>query len=244
MESFCDSYTVVDIETTGLDPKRDKIMEIAAVSVKGGKRAGSFHTLVNPGRKLDQKIAELTGLTDEALGDAPFIGEVIGDFLSFENTGCLMGHSVLFDYSFLKRAAVNAGESFERKGIDTLAISRKYLQDLESRSLPYLCRHFAIPHNAHRALSDVDATLDLYGILKEKFGKDAEAEKVFAPKDLIYKVKKESPVTKKQIEQLERFLSYYQIESAYDIKSMTRNEAGRYLDQLISVHGRIPPRNG
>lgn len=244
MDTFCDSFTVVDIETTGLDPKKDKITEIAAVSVIEGKRAGTFHTLVNPGRKLEQRIVELTGLTDEALKDAPFIGEVIRDFLSFEHTGCLLGHSVLFDYSFLKRAAVNAGETFERKGIDTLAISRKYLQELESRSLPYLCRHFEISHNAHRALSDVEATLDLYGILKEKFGGDGEAEKVFAPKDLIYQVKKESPVTKKQMEQLQRFLSYYQIESAYDIKSMTRNEASRYLDQLISSHGRIPPRNG
>ena len=243
MDSFCDNFTVVDIETTGLDPKKDKITEIAAIRVRSGKIEDTFHTLVNPGRRLDERIRELTGLTDEALAEAPYIGDIIGAFLTFENTGCLLGHSILFDYSFLKRAAVNAGKTFDKKGIDTLGISRKYLQELDSRALPYLCQHFHIRHKAHRALSDVEATLDLYELLKEKYGREADAEKVFVPKELIYQVKKESPVTKKQIEQLQRFLSYYHLESEYDIESMTRNEASRYLDQLVSAHGRIPSRN-
>lgn len=244
MNIFCESYTVVDVETTGLDPKKDKITEIGAIRIENGKAADSFHTLINPGRKLEERIVSLTGLTDEMLEEAPFIQNVIGDFLEFETTGCLLGHSVLFDFSFLKRAAVNAGKQFDKNGIDTLAISRKYLQELESRSLPCLCRHFGIEHKAHRALSDVEATLALYGILREKFGQDEEGAKCFMPKPLIYQVKKEGPVTKKQKEQLERFLSYYHLESEYNIESLTKNEASRYLDQLISTHGRIPPRNG
>ncbi len=243
MSIFCNTYTVVDVETTGLDPKQDKITEIGAIRVENGKKTAEFHSLVNPGRKLDERIVELTGLTDEKLEQAPFITEVIKEFLAFETTGCLMGHSVLFDYSFLKRAAVNAGESFEKTGIDTLAISRKYLQDLESRSLPYLCEYFEIAHQAHRALSDVEATWGLYGILKERFGQDEEAEKVFSMHPLIYQVKKESPATKKQLEQLQRFLNHYHIESEYNIESLTRNEASRYMDRLISQYGRIPPRN-
>lgn len=244
MDIFCEHFTVVDIETTGLDPKKDRITEIAALRVNEGRIEDTFHTLVNPGRRLDDRIVQLTGLTDEALERAPFIGDVIGDFVDFEKTGCLLGHSILFDYSFLKRAAVNAGKTFEKRGIDTLSISRKYLQELESRALPYLCQHFRIRHQAHRALSDVEATLELYQILKKQYGQAEDAEKVFMPKELICHVKKESPITKKQIEQLQRFLSYYHLESAYHIESMTRNEASRYLDQLISAHGRIPPRNG
>lgn len=244
MSGFCDSFTVVDIETTGLDPKKDKITEIGAIRVEGGKIADTFHTLVNPGRRLEERITELTGLTDEALKEAPFIQDVIEDFVEFETTGCLLGHSVLFDYSFLKRAAVNEGKTFEKKGIDTLSISRKYLQDLESRSLPYLSGFFGIAHEAHRALSDVEATWELYKLLEEKFGQEEDASKYFEPKELIYKVKKEGPVTKKQVEQLKRFLSHYGLESEYDINRMTKNEASRYLDRLVSLHGRIPPRNG
>lgn len=244
MDNFCETFTVVDIETTGLNPKQDKITEIGAIRVRDGEIEDTFHCLVNPGRKLDERIETLTGLTDEMLEKAPFIQDVIGSFRDFETTGCLLGHSVLFDYSFLKRAAVNAGLSFEKKGIDTLAVSRKYLQELESRSLPFLCRHFEIKHRAHRALSDVEATWELYRILRDRFGQDAEAEKVFTPTPLIYQVKKESPITKKQMEQLQRFLSYYHLESAYHIENMTKNEASRYLDRLISSYGRIPPRNG
>ena len=244
MDVFCESYTVVDVETTGLDPKKDKITEIGAIRVEKGEIADSFHKLVNPGRKLEERIVSLTGLTDEILREAPYIQDVIGDFLEFETTGCLLGHSVLFDFSFLKRAAVNVGRQFEKKGIDTLAVSRRYLQELESRSLPYLCSYFGIEHKAHRALSDVEATLNLYRILKEKFGQDEEALKWFVPKPLVYQVKREGPVTKKQKEQLQRFLSYYHLESEYNIESMTKNEASRYLDRLISIHGGIPPRNG
>jgi DNA polymerase-3 subunit alpha (Gram-positive type) len=232
----------VDIETTGLDPKKDKITEIAAILVRNGEAADTYHTLVNPGRKLGEDVVKLTGLTDGMLEKAPFIQDVIGDFLEFETTGCLLGHSILFDYSFLKRATVNAGKTFEKRGIDTLAVSRRYLQELESRSLPYLCSYFEIAHNPHRALSDVEATWQLYKLLKERFGQDKEAAGVFEPKPLIYQVKKEGPVSKKQIEQLTRFLDYYHLESAYDIRSMTKNEASRYLDRLISIYGRIPPR--
>lgn len=243
MAVFCDRFTVVDIETTGLEPKQDKITEIAALRVEEGEITDTFHTLVNPGRKLEERIRILTGLSDEELEKAPFIGDAIRKFLEFETTGCLLGHSILFDYSFLKRAAVNGGWEFEKQGIDTLAIARKYLQSLESRALPFLCSHFNISHKAHRALSDVEATLKLYELLREQFGQDKDAESVFAPKPLIYKIKKESPVTKKQIEQLHRFLSYHNLQSEYIIESMTRNEASRYLDRLISSYGRIPPRN-
>lgn len=238
MANFC----VVDIETTGLDPKRDKITEIAAIRIEEDKIADQFHTYVNPGRVLEDSIRELTGIQDEDLCHAPYIEDVMDSFLQFETTGCLVGHSILFDYSFLKRAAVNCGKTFERDGIDTLAIARKYLPDLESRALPFLCRHFQIDHNPHRAMSDVQGTYALYEILKDKY-KTSEEDKCFLPHKLIYQVKKESPITRKQIEQLTRFLDYHHLESPYDINRFSKNEASRYLDTLISQHGRIPPRH-
>ena len=73
MDVFCESYTVVDVETTGLDPKKDKITEIGAIRVEKGEIADSFHKLVNPGRKLEERIVSLTGLTDEILREAPYI---------------------------------------------------------------------------------------------------------------------------------------------------------------------------
>lgn len=237
-EKKTNSYTVVDIETTGLNPKRDRIIEIAATKYEDGVEVAQFQTFVNPGIELDERIVELTGITDEMIKDAPYIQDVIGDFVTFETTGTLLGHHIIFDYSFLKRAAVNTGYSFEKVGIDTLVISRKYLQELESRSLPFLCKHFGIEHQPHRAMSDVVVTHELYKILMEKFPDCEESE----PKQLVFQVKKESPITKKQIEQIKKLLSIHGLEMKQDFCTMTKNEASRFYDQIVGQYGRIPKR--
>ena len=231
---------VVDLETTGLDPKRDKIIEIGALKIRNGQITDSFCALVNPGRKLEQRIVEITGITDTELEDALYIEEILPSFLEFAGKDDLMGHSVLFDYSFLKRAAVNRNCSFERNGIDTLRIARRHLAELESRSLPFLCRHFEIPHNPHRALSDVEATYELYKRLVGDFYREelaADEKKIFMPAKLIYQVKREQPATAGQIERLEKLLRMHNIVPDRNIYKMTRNEASRYADMIRS--GRI-----
>ena len=77
-------------------------------------------TLVNPGRQLGERITVLTGITDDMVKDAPAIEDMIGDVVRFCGNLPLLGHNILFDYAFLKRAAVNSGLDFEREGIDTL----------------------------------------------------------------------------------------------------------------------------
>lgn len=164
-----DSYVCLDLETTGLDPKKDKIIEIGAVRVRSGEITERMETLVNPGRMLPSRIVELTGICDSQLTDAPDITKVLPELLDFIGEDILLGHGVLFDYSFVKKAAVNQRLTFEKKGIDTLKIARKFLGGLESRSLTFLCKHFGIAHNAHRALADAEATSALYGKLTELF---------------------------------------------------------------------------
>lgn len=238
-------FTVVDLETTGLDPKRDKIIEIGAIQVENGEIKKTFQTFVNPGRKLSEKVKELTGIMDEDLEHAPSIETVIKDFLEFVDDECLVGHNILFDFSFLKRAAVNCGLTFERGGIDTLRLSRVFLLELQSRTLPALCQHFQIDHNPHRALDDVFATYMLYKKLKELFYE--KNPEIFQPQRLIYQVKKEGPVTAKQLEQIQRILLYHQLTEQYncpdspdymDFQKMTKNEASRFIDLLILRHGR------
>lgn len=234
-------YVVLDLEMTGLNAKRDKIIEIGAVRVKDGQLAGTYRTLVNPGRSLTEPVKQLTGIQDEDLKDAPYIDEVMKDFLSFAGTECLVGHSILFDYSFLKRAAVNLGYSFERDGIDTLKIARKCLKDLPCKSLPSLCSHFGIAYAPHRALEDAMAAYHLYQRLCMEFEK-GEYAACFEPKPLIYKVKKESPATKIQIRQIMRLLENQGLTDFYtkpdspqyvNIDKLTRNEASRFVDTIL-----------
>lgn len=88
-------YLCVDLETTGLNPKTDKIIEIGAVKVRGGKITDTFQTLVNPCRSLEERITGITGITDDMLFDKPVINEVLPDFLHFAGEDILLGHSVL-----------------------------------------------------------------------------------------------------------------------------------------------------
>lgn len=230
------SYISIDLETTGLNPKTDRIIEIGAVKVIDGQCKDTFSAFVNPGRKLEQRITDLTGICDDDLKDACSIEELLPDLLVFLEDYPLLGHSILFDYSFLKKAAVNQKLSFEKRAIDTLKIARKYLADLEHRNLDYLCEYYGIPHHAHRALEDAGATDLLYRKLAEQFFSPGEG--LFCPAQLIFKVKRDTPATKSQKEKLYRLIRQHKIIPEVEIESMTRSEASRYTDKILAKYGR------
>ena len=236
-----DSYVCIDLETTGLNPKTDKIIEIGVVRVADNRVIEEWETFVNPGRMIGERITELTGIRDEQLEPAPTIEEVLPKLLEMVGDSVLLGHSVLFDYSFVKKAAVNQKLSFEKEGIDTLKIARKYLADLESRSLPCLCRYYGISHNAHRALHDARATVELYGKLAEQFYDREETEgkkSLFRPKRLCYQAKRDTPITIPQKEQLYKLVDKHKLIIDYEIDKLTRSEASRRIDRLLAEYGR------
>ena len=246
-----DTYVSIDLETTGLNPKRDRIIEIGAIRVERGEIREEFSTFVNPGRKLEERITELTGIRDEDLAEAPELDEVFPKLLEFMGDFPLLGHSILFDYSFLKKAAVDRKLTFERSAVDTLQIARKYLLDLPHRNLEYLCRYYEIPHHAHRALEDAKATDRLFRKLAELFYEEENGEQaltesdgktakntLFAPKPLHFQVKRDTPATKPQKERLYRLLEQHKITLEADVEKLTRSEAGRLVDKILAKYGR------
>lgn len=232
-----ESYVCIDLETTGLNPKTDRIIEIGAVKVEHGVKTASYETFVNPGRALEERIVSLTGITDADLAGAPEIEMVLPEILDFIGDLPLLGHSILFDFSFLKKAAVNHKLTFEREGIDTLKIARKYLPELESRSLDYLCGYYGIAHKAHRALEDAGATVTLYEKLIEGF-RTPETESDFQTRPLIYHAKRDTPATKAQIERLYKLLEKHKLTTDKNIAALTRSEASRYTDRILAEYGR------
>lgn len=231
-----DTYVCIDLETTGLNPKRDKIIEIGAVKIVRGQETERYSTYVNPGRKLEEQIVSLTGIRDEDLSDAPYIEEVLPGTLEFLEELPLLGHSILFDYSFLKKAAVDKKLTFAKQGIDTLEIARKYLASLEHRSLDYLCGYYQIPHRAHRALEDAEATCALYSKLTEQFYDEEDG--LFHPKELVFSVKRDTPATKAQKERLYRLVDKHKIVLGAEIERLTRSEASRFTDRILAEYGR------
>lgn len=234
-----DTFVCIDLETTGLRPKYDKIIEIGAIRVDEGAVTGEWASLVNPGRKLEERIVELTGIRDEQLAEAKKVSDVLPDLLAFMGERPLLGHCLHFDFAFLKRAAVGEKLTFERQGIDTLKIARKYLKELESRSLGALCKHYGIPHKAHRALDDARATTALYGKLVEAFyeKESAEGEKnLFVPRQLHHPIKRDTPITIPQKEQLYKLLDKHKLVVDYEVESLTRSEATRKIHQLLAEY--------
>lgn len=229
------SYISIDLETTGLNPKLDKIIEIGAVKVIDGEAVDTFCAFLNPGRKLDDRIIELTGITQGQVDSAKEAKDIIPSLVEFVGDLPLLGHRIMFDYSFLKHATVNLNIPFEKSGVDTLKISRTCFPELPSKKLTAMCEHYKIVYDAHRAYNDAEATSKLYQYLKQDF--EGKYPELFNPESLIYKAKKESPIRPLQIKKIETLLERYKIECPYDLTKMSRNEASRYIDILLAKCG-------
>jgi DNA polymerase-3 subunit alpha (Gram-positive type) len=232
------SFVCFDIETTGLNPQTDRVIEIGAVKVKDKKVVEYFSELIYPGMKLSPLITNLTGIDDEMLKDADREEQVVQRFIDFTEDYPVIGHNIMFDYSFIKTAAERIQASFDKRGIDTLELCKKLHGNLESRSLESMCRYYNINNErAHRAYQDAKATVMLYVNLCNAFFQDNP--KVFEPKQLIYKVKKVQFVTRKQKNYLLDLLKYHNIDIVQPIDNLTQSEASKWIDEIILNHGRM-----
>ena len=233
------SYVVVDLEMTGLKAKTDRILEIGAVKVEDGCVTETFHRLVNPRIELSKEITELTGITNEMARTGCDNKEAVEGFLEFSKELPLVGHNILFDYSFLKQYALNQGVALEKDGVDTLKLARKFLPEKEKKTLDHLCDYLKIPRKqSHRALEDAKATVMLFQYLQERF--EASDPMAFCQKPLKYKAKKQSPASARQKRYLKELAAYHKIELKTEIDSLTKNEASRITDKILSGYGKIP----
>lgn len=231
-------YVSLDLETTGLEPKNDRIIEIGAVKITDGTVQETYSLLVDPQMKIPERITELTGISDDMVAGQPFAEDGVRGLLEFCEDLPLLGHNLMFDYGFIKHSAVNMGLGFEKRGMDTLKIARVVLPDLESRSLQSLRQYYHIPQEeAHRAFEDALTTFHLYEKLREEF--EEEHPGLFAPKELIYKVKRQGPATPAQKRYLQDLVKYHRINLDVKPESLTKNEASRLIDRILGTYGKI-----
>ncbi len=236
-------YVALDLETTGLNPASDRILEIGAVRIKGGQVEASYSTLVDCVIPIPKKATEITGISNETLQKARSRNDImtaeaaVEQLIYFCEGLPLLGHQILFDYCFIRQAAANMGREFKKEGVDTLRIARKYLPHLPSKSLESLCTYYKIEEQHHRALADARAAAALYGRLAEEF--DNGEKEDFLPQEMMYRVKKQSPATKFQKAYLIDLIKYHRIDLDVSIDSLTRSEASRMTDQILSAYGKI-----
>ena len=152
---FDGEYVAFDLETTGLSSQKDEIIEIGAVRMQGGKELERFQTFVNPRRRLEQKIVELTGITDAMLADAPSIETVLPEFLEFVGDRVLVAHNADFDTGFIREACRKQGLPYGFTSVDTLILSQNLLPHLNKFKLDVVSNALSLPDfNHHRAGDD------------------------------------------------------------------------------------------
>ena len=164
------TFVAFDLETTGLNPKRDAIIEFGAVRFQNGGLREYFSTCINPGRPLPVRIQQLTGIRPADVAGAPAIEQVIPEILKFLGNGtqAIVAHSAGFDVSFLRSAGINLSPPV----LDTYELATILLPGQDSYSLGELCKALSIPlETAHRASHDAAATAELFLHLLERIEK-------------------------------------------------------------------------
>lgn len=161
---------VFDLETTGLDPTADRIIEVGAIKLENLKPVAEFSSLVSTSIELTDDIIRLTGINPAMLEGQPSIEEVLPRFLEFIDGCILVAHNAEFDLSMIKAACSRAGIDLDWACFCTLKMARELLPDLENKKLDTLAAHYGLSFEArHRAIGDIKVTVGvLDGLLAEE----------------------------------------------------------------------------
>ena len=157
------TYSIIDIETTGGDPKVDRITEIAIYLHDGEKVIDSYVSLVNPEMPIPEFITRITGIDNEMVREAPKFYEIARRIVEITDGAVFVAHNVRFDYSFVQKEFRTLGYTFSRKQLCTVKLSRKLIPGHKSYSLSKLAPALGIKNEAsHRAFGDATATVELF----------------------------------------------------------------------------------
>lgn len=164
-------FTVFDTETTGLDPgSGDRIIELAAIRLKGQERVADFQTLVNPLRPVSEGAFAVNKISQEMLTDAPTMDKVMPQFLDFIRGSCLCSYNAGFDLEFLNQELklMGKGPLEDVVVLDVLKMAKRLLPGLERYALWFVAEKLDIKtKQEHRAFSDVELTISVFDKFKE-----------------------------------------------------------------------------
>ena len=158
-------YCVLDTETTGLNPRYERVIEVGILRVRDDEIVDRYSQLVNPGKRIDPFITELTGITNRMVADQPVFSDIREEVLAFLSDDIIIGHNTSFDIRFL---SAELGEPLCNKYMDTVQFSRKLFPELSNHRLSDMTAYLGLTNNEHRALADCVSTKELYDAIKKK----------------------------------------------------------------------------
>lgn len=188
--AFPSDYCIVDLETTGLSPAWDDIIEIGAIRYSSGRETVRFQSLVQPdpsddGTFISDFVSKLTGITNEMLSTAPAPANVLREFDSFLGDSLVVGYNVNFDVNFLcDNYERYLGKPFPNNFVDVMRLSRKLHPELSHHRLSDMMSLYGIvPDREHRSLSDCSSTFACYEKLLsealQKYGSEENFSRAF-----------------------------------------------------------------
>lgn len=164
---------VLDVETTGLDYTKERMVEFAALRLENGRIKERFETLINPCRHIRKSSIAVHGITEDDVKDAPKEEEIMPEILDFIGDYPIIAHNAVFDYSFINEASIRTtGEPITNIRIDTQMMFKEVYPDLESCGLESLMNKFNVEFSTrHRAMADAEGLAKAYPELKKLYEK-------------------------------------------------------------------------
>jgi len=167
-------FSVLDVETTGLSARNNRVIEIGIVKVKNLKIVDRYSTLINPGCDIPYFITQFTGISNSDVAYSPSFYDTAEEIEEFIGNSIVSGHNLSFDEGFLRYEFIRNGfEPLSNLNVCTLKLSRKVFLSLKSKSLASVSEHLGIINrDSHRALSDAEATAKILIKLIKKLSKE------------------------------------------------------------------------
>ncbi len=163
-------YVVIDTETTGLNPQRNRVIEVAAIKVKNGQAVASFETLLNPHRRIPDFISKFTGINNEMTSTAPGFTQVADKLLDFLGQTIIVGHNIPFDIRFLDYELQRLSRpALLNETVDTISLAVRLHPGLRRPNLDRLAAMLNLPvKTRHRAMADASLTTEAFLLLLDK----------------------------------------------------------------------------
>ena len=162
-------YVILDIETTGLDPIKDRVLAVAAIRVRAGHEDGQYHSLIKSIIDIPDKIKELTGINSDMLKEGRIEKDCLKALMDFIGEDLIVGYNVQFDLDFIREACEREGVEYTvTKARDILAIARKKLEGLSDYRMRTVAKFFGIQNEVcHRAAADCRIAKEIFDKLNE-----------------------------------------------------------------------------
>lgn len=169
IEELPENYTVIDIETTGLSPAKNEIIQLSALKVRNNKIVDSFNSFVKPEGRINSFITSLTGITNDMVSNAPKINNVLNKYINFIGNDIIVGHNVHFDINFVRTKRIKYfNQGLPNDYVDTCRMSRK-ICPINSHKLDRVAEYYDVDCSGHhRADNDCKMTFEIYNCMRKE----------------------------------------------------------------------------